>query len=888
MSRFEKSGKIDSVFLPELFLEISTQGKTGFLALENSSSSLYIYFDKGTPFYAEGDNAHPSLRQVLLDNGKITKQQYEELESIFSDEEKKNTEELVVKKGILTPHELSDILQTLIYEKIINALTFTEGTYSFEESAALPENTFRCDLNPYDIIYELIRRYTDISGIDPKGVEVTRKEDFTERISKLNLGPGELRISQLLNKNYRIADIIESENFDNEKVIHLLIFLSVCGLVETKNLSVVDICSASFKNKQNKPGNYAENTPGDDPEIIDLEEEIYTGSDSLAESGGTVNNSGQTLNEKVDSDINSKYEKTEDAGSHGVDIDVSAESEANIFKNTAGADPVNSSQNRHTATGKNDSITNSDGDSETGVTADYTSESAIDINTHGDDSSGQITRNDPEPAEWEIADTGIELDTETVKDMQDHTEEPLKQKDPEYESGSGIEISINSTDSSENITRNDPETAEWETSGTVIELDADTDIAEHKKMQSSSIEIDPDYKTDTGIEIKTDSNSYGEDTSLNYPDPLDREIPDIGIEPDTGGDTVPGSGYNEPSDQCDLAYGSETGLSSAGRSKEAEQDNSNEQDTEQHLNAGTVIGPDTNENPGEASRDMNHESDNVYNIDDILPSGTTENIINDEPEKQDKRDERDNSHINEITEFFDFVSGEEDSFKILGISRDTNDSGVKEAYFKLVKKFHPDANPHFPREIRNKAEAIFTKVTQAYESVSTRDKRESYSYTKEADQIKDKARVIYEAEVLFGEGEQNLRQRRYEEAADKFSKAFELNPEEAAYLGALAWATFLSYSNKESIINDSIKQLEKAVSMNKNIADNFYYLGALHKFSENSSEAEKNFARAVEIDPEHIQAKRELRLLKNRKQGNKQNKSKKSKGGFWSSLFKKK
>ncbi|XP_076802164.1 dnaJ homolog subfamily A member 3, mitochondrial-like [Clavelina lepadiformis] len=63
----------------------------------------------------------------------------------------------------------------------------------------------------------------------------------------------------------------------------------------------------------------------------------------------------------------------------------------------------------------------------------------------------------------------------------------------------------------------------------------------------------------------------------------------------------------------------------------------------------------------------------------------------------------------------------EDYYKILGISRNATTKEIKQAYFKLAKKYHPDSNTG------NKgAAAKFQQISQAYEVLGNKEKRQQY------------------------------------------------------------------------------------------------------------------------------------------------------------------
>jgi curved DNA-binding protein len=62
-----------------------------------------------------------------------------------------------------------------------------------------------------------------------------------------------------------------------------------------------------------------------------------------------------------------------------------------------------------------------------------------------------------------------------------------------------------------------------------------------------------------------------------------------------------------------------------------------------------------------------------------------------------------------------------DYYDVLGVNRNADDKQLKQAFRKLAKKHHPDANPNDPQ-----AEARFKEVSEAYEVLSHPEKRRAY------------------------------------------------------------------------------------------------------------------------------------------------------------------
>jgi len=62
-----------------------------------------------------------------------------------------------------------------------------------------------------------------------------------------------------------------------------------------------------------------------------------------------------------------------------------------------------------------------------------------------------------------------------------------------------------------------------------------------------------------------------------------------------------------------------------------------------------------------------------------------------------------------------------DLYKVLGLPRGASHDDIRKAHRRLVRKYHPDANPQDPR-----AEERFKEIQQAYEVLSNEQKRREY------------------------------------------------------------------------------------------------------------------------------------------------------------------
>jgi curved DNA-binding protein CbpA len=234
----------------------------------------------------------------------------------------------------------------------------------------------------------------------------------------------------------------------------------------------------------------------------------------------------------------------------------------------------------------------------------------------------------------------------------------------------------------------------------------------------------------------------------------------------------------------------------------------------------------------------------------------------------------------------DFYSSIESKnyYEILGVPKEAGKEEIKDAYFRLARRFHPDANPGLKGELKDKCEEVFARITLAYQTLSNNKERELYDSQGELFKLKEQSVYICEAEFAYKEAEVFLKQRRYREAEEKLKQAVNLNPEEPVYVATLAWINFVMASDKKSVIDRVRQELERAVERNPKSAKIHYYLGHVYKHLNDTKKAEKSFAEAVKCDPDFIEAKRELRLIERRRA---EELSKKTGKRFWSIFFKK-
>ncbi len=240
----------------------------------------------------------------------------------------------------------------------------------------------------------------------------------------------------------------------------------------------------------------------------------------------------------------------------------------------------------------------------------------------------------------------------------------------------------------------------------------------------------------------------------------------------------------------------------------------------------------------------------------------------------------------EIVEKF---NGLEDSnhYDVLGLTQACTPDQVREAYFQLAKVFHPDrASALGLNDVVDQAEEIFTRVSEAHNILAEDETREEYNEKLEGRDVKADVLSAVEAEFIFQKGVFHLRKKDYKQALRHFEEAYKLNAMEGEHLAYMAWTIYSDPARDRFRTWDTImEQMEKSLTISPNSSTCHYFMGELHAAKGNDRKAVEFFNKTLEINPDHLEAERHLRLIKIRQD---KQQSTAGKGvGFLSRLLKK-
>jgi curved DNA-binding protein CbpA len=206
-------------------------------------------------------------------------------------------------------------------------------------------------------------------------------------------------------------------------------------------------------------------------------------------------------------------------------------------------------------------------------------------------------------------------------------------------------------------------------------------------------------------------------------------------------------------------------------------------------------------------------------------------------------------------------------YAILGISQTASPEQIKNAFLTLAKIFHPDRLPGSMPHLAPKISAVFESIREAFETLYDQTKRAQYNAAlaqgKDANAQAAPQRAGPSADDLMKMGEVFFKKRDYLKADEHWARAHQLD-KKADSLAARAWAIYMDPNRKPEAQRAKDMMLE-ALKISNDSDRAHYQLGVIARVEGDLPRSERHFREAVRVNPRHVEANQELRLIDMRK-----------------------
>ncbi len=210
-------------------------------------------------------------------------------------------------------------------------------------------------------------------------------------------------------------------------------------------------------------------------------------------------------------------------------------------------------------------------------------------------------------------------------------------------------------------------------------------------------------------------------------------------------------------------------------------------------------------------------------------------------------------------------------FEMLGIETSAGPDAVREAYFALVKKWHPDRLPPELETLRPWADTIFHHLTEAQKTLIDTEERGKYLKTVQGGggtpKEERKLAAILSAAMEFQKVEVLIRRKDWDSALRIVEEILQLVPEEADYHAARGLILSKKHGTQNPAVRGQIMEcLEHALELDERNERALETKARLLQREGKAREAVALYEKIADINPKNLEAQRQVRLARMRNQ----------------------
>jgi len=227
-------GSLEVYRLSDLLIGLQRTGKEGTLEIKSGDIEKKIYIKNGDIVFASSNQEQDRFGDVLLQDGRITKEQYDRSVEMMKKTGKKQGA-VLVELGYMKPHDLFLGLKRQVEKIIIDMFPLRTGTFYFREGPLPVEEVIPLNLSAANIIYRGIKNIQDMELLEeffPSLDSVLRlSPDPLDLFQDIRLTEDDRKVLALVDGRHSARDILAMSGLDRLEALRTLYMLVSANIV---------------------------------------------------------------------------------------------------------------------------------------------------------------------------------------------------------------------------------------------------------------------------------------------------------------------------------------------------------------------------------------------------------------------------------------------------------------------------------------------------------------------------------------------------------------------------------------------------------------------------------------------------------------------------------
>ena len=254
--RLSVEGTLAATPLPRIIHNLYSLRATGLLHLERGDVKKVVYIKSGYPIFVRSNLVREFLGQMLVRCGAINADDLNRCMALAK-ESGRQIGTVLIEAGLITPHDLNDLLHRQVVDKLLELFAWPDGNYRFIQAREFKEGITCIDLSPANLILQGLREHAVSSQLEVLLAPHRDRYLFPAgnplyRFQEIQLTPGEQRIFDQCTGRYTPADLLKRHQLSRRDIEPLLAALLVTGILESRAEPASDqevCCEAPAENR---------------------------------------------------------------------------------------------------------------------------------------------------------------------------------------------------------------------------------------------------------------------------------------------------------------------------------------------------------------------------------------------------------------------------------------------------------------------------------------------------------------------------------------------------------------------------------------------------------------------------------------------------------------